>query len=311
MAPPTAITQHTPPWFFTTHKGSQFSFKEHASGTHERRSLALTSNTQEKTYSLMIYRFIALCLMLSTVSCVPYRDLILFRKGESTLPEIQPTTVSKNTDVAIQPNDALSITVSCLDPQLAAPFNLIDTRTSTVIVADSPLASFLVDSNGDINYPVLGKIQATKKTIAQLRDTLTAKLRPYIKDPSINIRRVNFKITVLGEVTKAGSFSVPSERITILEAIGLAGDFTSYSDRQRVLVVREENGKVISVKIDLQTPDFFNSPFYFLHPNDVVYIDPKKGKTGTVNDPASKFVSWGSAAFSAIAAIATAILLLR
>jgi polysaccharide biosynthesis/export protein len=258
----------------------------------------------------MIYRFFALFLMLSTTSCIPYKDLILFRKGESSLPEIQPTTVSKNTDVAIQPNDALSITVSCLDPQLAAPFNLVDARTSSQIAADSPLASFLVDSNGDISYPVLGKIQVTKKTIAQLRDSLVIKLRPYIKEPSINIRRVNFKITVLGEVTKAGAFNVPSERITILEAIGLAGDFTSYSDRQRVLVVREENGKVTSVKVDLQTPDFFNSPYYFLHPNDVVYIDPKKGKKGVVNDPANKYVSWGSAAFSAVAAVATAILLL-
>jgi polysaccharide biosynthesis/export protein len=267
-------------------------------------------NIQRKLNILMIYRFIALCLMLSTTSCIPYRDLILFRKGESSLPEIQPTTVARNTDVAIQPNDALSITVSCLDPQLAAPFNLVDARTSSQVAADSPLASFLVDSNGEINYPVLGKIQVTKKTIAQLSELLTTKLKPYIKEPSINIRRVNFKITVLGEVTKAGSFSVPSERITILEAIGLAGDFTSYSDRQRVLVVREENGKVTSVKVDLQTPDFFNSPYYFLHPNDVVYIDPKKGKTGNINDPANKYVSWGSAVFSGIAAIATVVLLL-
>ena len=259
----------------------------------------------------MIYRFIALCLLLSTTSCIPYKDLVLFRKGNASLPELQPTSVAKNTDVAIQPNDALSITVSCLDPQLAAPFNLVDARVNGQIAADSPLASFLVDGNGDINYPVLGKIQATKKTIAQLRDELIAKLKPYIKEPSINIRRVNFKITVLGEVTKAGSFSVPSERITILEAIGLAGDFTSYSDRQRVLVVREENGKVTSTKVDLQTSDFFTSPYYFLHPNDVIYVDPKKGKTGNVNDPASKYVSWGAAAFSAIAAVATAILLLK
>jgi polysaccharide biosynthesis/export protein len=259
----------------------------------------------------MIYRFIVLCFIISTTSCIPYRDLVLFRKSESSLPEIQPTTVARNADVAIQPNDALSITVSCLDPQLAAPFNLIDARNSSQIAADSPLASFLVDGNGDISYPVLGKIQVAKKTITQLRDSLIIKLRPYIKEPSINIRRVNFKITVLGEVTKAGSFSIPSERITILEAIGLAGDFTPYSDRQRVLVVREEYGKVTSVKIDLQTSDFFNSPYYFLHPNDVVYVDPKKGKTGVVNDPANKYVSWGAAAFSAIAAVATAILLLR
>lgn len=259
----------------------------------------------------MIYRLLLFCVVFSITSCIPYKDLILFRKTENALPDMQPTIVSKNGDLMIQPNDALSITVNCLDPELTAPFNLIDRRNGGQVLADSPLASFLVDSNGDINYPVLGKIQAAKKTIAQLRDTLIAKLRPYIKEPSINIRRVNFHITVLGEVAKAGTYNVSSERITVLEAIGMAGDFTSYSDRQRVLVLREENGKVTSAKIDLQTSDFFNSPYYFLHQNDVVYVDPKKNKKGTVNDPANKYISWGSAGISTIAAIVTVIALLK
>ena len=259
----------------------------------------------------MIYKFITLLILISTSSCIPYKDLILFRKGEEPLKELQMTSVNKNIDVPIQPNDALSITVSCLDPQLAIPFNLLDSRTVGQIQSESPLASFLVDSNGDINYPVLGKIAASKKTIAQLRDLLLEKLKPYIKEPSINIRRVNFKITVLGEVARAGAFTIHSERVTILEAIGLAGDFTSYSDRQRVLVVREENGKISSMKIDLQTPDFFTSPYYFLHPNDVVYVDPKKSKKGTVSDPANKYISWSSAGLSAISVIATVIILLK
>ncbi len=242
---------------------------------------------------------------------MPYKDLVLFRKGEMPLPDILPFNLSKNTDLTIQPNDALSITVTSLEPQLAAPFNLVDMRIAGQIPIESPLSSFLVDSNGDISYPVLGKIPASKKTIVQLRELLIEKLKPYIKEPSINIRRVNFKVTVLGEVVKAGVFTISSERITILEAIGLAGDFTPYSNRQRIMVVREENGKVTSMKIDLQTTDFFNSPFYFLHPNDVIYVDPKKSKKGNINDPASKFISWGSAGFSAISAIATAILLLR
>jgi polysaccharide biosynthesis/export protein len=259
----------------------------------------------------MIYRLIILCIIFSTTSCVPYKDLILFRKGEKPLTELPATSVNKNIDVPIQPNDALSITVSCLDPQLAVPFNLVDMRVSGQVQPESPLASFLVDSNGDISYPVLGKISTSKKTMAQLRDLLVEKLKPYIKEPSINIRRVNFKITVLGEVAKAGIFTIHSERVTVLEAIGLAGDFTSYSDRQRVMVVREENGKVNSVKIDLQTPDFFTSPYYYLHPNDVVYVDPKKSKRETVSDPANKFVTWTSAGLSAVSAIVTVLILLK
>ena len=259
----------------------------------------------------MNYRLIFLGLLLSISSCIPYKDLVLFRQTEAPLPDIAPTVVSKNVDLAIQPNDALSITVNSLDPTLAEPFNLTDRRNGGQVQAESPLGSFLVDSNGDIHYPVLGKIQAAKKTISQLRDTLIYRLKPYIKDPSVNIRRVNFHITVLGEVTKAGTYNISSERVTLLEAIGMAGDFTSYSDRQRVLVVREENGKVTSAKINLQTSDFFTSPYYFLHQNDVVYVDPKKGKKGTLNDPASKYLNWSAVGLSAVSAIVTIIFLSR
>jgi polysaccharide biosynthesis/export protein len=255
--------------------------------------------------------FLLFAFLLSVCSCVPYKDMVLFRKNDKPAPEIAPTTVAKNADWMILPNDALSITVACLDPSVAEPFNLVDKRNSAQPTADSPLTSYLVDANGDINFPILGKIQVAKRTIPQLRDTLLAKLKPYIKDPSVLIRRVNFHVTVMGEVAKAGTFTVTSERVTILEAIGMAGDFTSYSDRQRVMVVREENGKVTTAKIDLQSTEFFTSPYYFLHQNDVVYVDPKKHKTGNVNDPANKYITWGTATFSAVAAVATVFLLLN
>jgi polysaccharide biosynthesis/export protein len=251
------------------------------------------------------------CFLFSVTSCIPYKDLVLFRKDEAPLQDMQPISTPKTFDLAIQPNDALSITVSSLDPQLAVPFNLLDMRSAGLIQNNSPFISFLVDTNGEIDYPVLGKLQVAKLTIPQLRDTLVKKIKPYIKEPSINIKRVNFKITVIGEVVKPGSFEVSSERITVLEALGLAGDLTPHSDRQRIMVVREENGKVITRKLDLQSPDFFNSPFYYLHQNDVVYVDPKKSKKGAVTDRANKFVNWGSAGVSAIAAVLTVILLLK
>jgi polysaccharide biosynthesis/export protein len=259
----------------------------------------------------MIYRILIFCSLLSATSCIPYKDLILFRKDEKALPDIPSINSYKNLDLPIQPNDALSITVSCLDPQLAVPFNLVDMRSGGNIQSNSPLLSFLVDSNGEIDYPVLGKIQVAKLTIPQLRDVLTKKLQSYIKEPSLNIRRVNFKVTVLGEVVKPGSFEVVSERITILEALGLAGDMTPHSDRQRIMVVREENGKITTRKIDLQSPDFFNSPFYYLHQNDVVYVDPKKTKKGNVNDPANKYLNWITAGFSSIAALLSIVAILK
>ena len=196
----------------------------------------------------------------------------MFRRAETPLPEIPPLSSLNKTDLTIQPDDALSITVSCYDPLLAIPFNLTDPRVAGNSLPNSPLISYLVDSRGEIDFPVLGKMQVGKKTITQIRDTLIKRIKPYIKEPSVNIRRVNFRITVEGEVARAGSFNVPSERITILEALGLAGDLTPYSDRQRIMVIREENGKMVFGRIDLQSTDFFTSPYYYLHQNDVVLV---------------------------------------
>jgi polysaccharide biosynthesis/export protein len=259
----------------------------------------------------MIQRITLFCLLLSATSCVTYKDLILFRKTETSLPEIPPLSTPKNIDLVIQPDDALSINVSCIDPQLAVPFNLVDMRTAGYIQPGSPMVSFLVDNKGFIDFPVIGRINVANKTIPQLHDTLVNRIKPYIKEPSINIRRVNFRVTVLGEVLKPGSYNINSERITLLEAIGLAGDLTPYSDRQKIMVVREENGKTTFGKIDLQSTDFFSSPYFFLHQNDVVYIDPKKSKKSTVNDPASKYLSWASAGLSAASAIITVLVLYK
>ena len=259
----------------------------------------------------MIQRILFSVLLFSLSSCTTYKDLVLFRKSETPLPEIAPLSALSKIDLTIQPDDALSITVNCYDPQLAAPFNLIDSRNSGNTQANSALVSYLVDGTGSIEFPVLGKIQVAKKTIAQVRDTLYKKIKPYIKDPTINIRRVNFRITVLGEVSKPTSFNVLSERITILEALGLAGDLTPYSDRERVMVIREENGKMVFGRVDLQSTDFFTSPYYYLHQNDVVYVDPKKNKKATVSDNASKYVSWGTAVLSAISTIVTILVLVK
>lgn len=244
-------------------------------------------------------------------SCIPYKDLVLFRKDEKPLPNMPATTLSTNPNFIIQPNDALAITVSCIDPTLAAPFNLVDARNSSNVPAESPFASFLVDSNGDIDYPVLGKIQVAKMTIPQLKENLVKRLKTYIKDPTVNIRRVNFRITVLGEVAKPGSFIINSERVTVLEALGLAGDMTPYSDRRRVMVVREQNGKTTFEKLDLQSADFFKSPYYFLQQNDVVYIDPTKNKRGAVVERADKYVNWWSAGLSAISTVVTVLIFLK
>ena len=259
----------------------------------------------------MLKQIFIFAFLLSITSCIPYKDLVLFRRSEKPLPNIDPLSTLSKYDQTIQPDDALSITVSCYDAALAAPFNLIDPRQAGNMPTNSPLASYLVDSKGDIEFPVLGRIHVGRKTIIEIRDTLYKKIKPYIKEPSINIRRINFRITVLGEVARPGSFNINSERITVLEALGLAGDMTPYSDRQRVMVQRDENGKVIFGRVDLQSTDFFTSPFYLLHQNDVIYVDPKKNKKATVVDPASKYLTLGTAVLSALSTIVAIFALTR
>ena len=259
----------------------------------------------------MLKQIFLFAFLLSITSCIPYKDLVLFRRSEKPLPNIDPLSTLSKYDQTIQPDDALSITVSCYDAALAAPFNLIDPRQAGNMPTNSPLASYLVDSKGDIEFPVLGRIHVGRKTIIEIRDTLYKKIKPYIKEPSINIRRINFRITVLGEVARPGSFNINSERITVLEALGLAGDMTPYSDRQRVMVQRDENGKVIFGRVDLQSTDFFTSPFYLLHQNDVIYVDPKKNKKATVVDPAAKYLTLGTAVLSALSTIVAIFALTR
>lgn len=237
--------------------------------------------------------------------------MVLFRSDKNAIPNIDPLSSLAKPDLTIQPNDILTIVVSCYDPALAIPFNMIDIKQSANVDPNSPLTGYLVDNNGAIEFPVLGRLQVAKKTIGQLRDTLVKKIKPYIKDPVVNIRRVNFRVTVLGEVAQPGSFHIPSERITLLEALGRAGDMTPHSDRQRVTIVREENGKMTFGRVNLQSSDFFTSPYYYLRQNDVVYIDPKKSKRASVNEPGDKYVSWGTAVFSAISTIVTVLILLK
>jgi polysaccharide biosynthesis/export protein len=251
---------------------------------------------------------ILLLIIISITSCTPYKDMVLFRRAETPLTDLQPLSNYAKPELTIQNDDALYIVVSCYcKPELIAPFNLVNPIVASNVQASSPVASFLVDNKGEIDFPVLGKLQVARKTIAQVKDTLYKKIKPYITDPSltINIRRVNFRITVMGEVNKAGTFNINSERVTLLEALGMAGDLTAYSDRERITIIREVNGKTTYGKVNMQTSDFISSPYFYLYQNDVVYVDPKKSKRAVVQEPADKYLARGSAILAGISTFVT------
>ncbi|NEM97599.1 polysaccharide biosynthesis/export family protein [Pontibacter burrus] len=213
--------------------------------------------------------FIIFLLFIS--SCGPTRNLAYFSDLEeqtSYSEEIKNLTVSK-----IQSNDLLSITVSSESPESDAQFN-----RGMLAANDSKLEGYLVNEAGYIDFPVLGSIKLAGLTKQEAKEKLTAALQQYLKAPVVSIRNMNFRVTVIGEVNRPSTFTVPAEKISILEALGMAGDMTPFGKRENVIVMREEAGTRTMVRLNLNKKDVLNSPYFYLQQNDVVYVEPDKMK---------------------------------
>jgi polysaccharide export outer membrane protein len=184
----------------------------------------------------------------------------------------------------IGPNDLLSITVNSLNPTASAVFNApnITYSNNTTNITGGPVqaSGYLVDADGNIQFPILGTIKAAGLTENALRSQIIKGIldKKLLVDPIVAIRHLNFRVTVLGEVGNPTVINVPSEKITLLEALGLAGDVTIYGRKENVLVIREEGGQKLIKRINLNTSEIFNSPYYYLRSNDIVYVEPNKAK---------------------------------
>lgn len=212
-------------------------------------------------------------------SCASSRKLVYFNEiKDTTFLGIRPVE-----EIRIVPNDILSISISSLSPEASALFNpdaTMLTRATTITGANTERGGYLVDPEGFVQLPVLGKIKAAGLTKDQLKDAITQPIleKKLLKDPLVEIRFLNYEVTVLGEVGKPTVITVPSEKISLLKAIGLAGDLTIHGKRNNILLIREEDGNRITHRVDLTQPDFLTSPYYYLQPNDVVYVQPNKAK---------------------------------
>lgn len=217
---------------------------------------------------------ISLVLLISMGSCVAKKEMLYLQDSEGV------TAIENIVKVEpkMQQGDILAINVSAIDAEAALPFNLYETPIIGNTVASAKPLTYLVDSNGEINFPVLGKIKAEGHTNKEMTNNLTEALAVYIKNPIVNIRLTNFKVTVLGEVNAPGTYPVPNERISILEAIGLAGDLTIQGKRKTVVLIREQGGKRTFVDIDLTSKEMLNSPYFYLAQNDVLIVEPNKSK---------------------------------
>lgn len=224
--------------------------------------------------------FLSLLLVFSLMGCTSYRNVPYLQNPEVVNDFLENLPLY---DARIMPKDLLVITVNATDPLVAAPFNLIvqTSITTSVFATSQPsLQQYLVDNDGMINFPVLGRLKVGNMTKREVEEMIREKLRPYItEEPIVTVRMANYKISVLGEVAKPGTFTISNEKVNILEALSMAGDMTIYGVRDDVKLIREdEDGKREIIKLNLTNAAIVTSPYYYLKQNDIVYVKPNKMK---------------------------------
>jgi len=222
------------------------------------------------------------------------------------------------TEPVIQKNDPLSITIFSDDPRASAYYNLppISTVNNTAtspeggISASSAVGgsmgpSYLVDQDGKIQMPGLGRITVAGLTREQIDSVIVSQLQGKLQNPYVIVRNNSFKVTLVGEVTKPGQFTIPNEKITLLEAIALAGDLTPFARRDNVLVMREINGERSWQRLNLKDPNVIGSPYYFLQPNDLIVVEPNKSKAAASDQVVVRNISLAVSLISVISVIVT------
>ena len=203
--------------------------------------------------------------------------------------------INNKVDAKIQPDDLLSITVTSLSPEANVLFNrgalpsigseFSSGGGSTAYARSGSFnESYLVDGDGEIDFPIIGKLSVGGLSRNQAKEMLTKRLEEYLKEPIVFIRFLNFRISVIGEVARPSTFTVPTERINILEALGMAGDMTPYGKRESVLVMREEGGIRTITRLNMNSKEVINSPYFYLQQNDVIYVEPDKALRGQVSN---------------------------
>ncbi|MFV8465664.1 polysaccharide biosynthesis/export family protein [Flavobacterium sp. LB1P62] len=209
-------------------------------------------------------------------SCASKKDIVYYQNIDI----LQKQEKGTSYEIKIQPDDLLMIIVSAEDPEIAAPFNLNTVSVVSVDKQDTPgLQSaqlYLVDTMGNINFPILGKLKISGMTRSEVLEMLCKKISTYIKNPMVNLRVMNFKVSLQGEVNSPGTYTVVSERLTLIEALSMAKDLTIYGKRHNILIIREIDGVKSYNRVDITKAEFINSPFYYLSQNDVVYVEPNK-----------------------------------
>ncbi len=231
-------------------------------------------------------------------SCVPFESLVNF-SSSAQIPE-GPQSISNFDPLLIQYEDQIEVVLTSSNGNALKPFTKKGASEEEFAGVSNDL--FKVDEEGNINFPSLGSIKVKGMTCREVEGIIQDRLKDFFQSaPTVDVHITNFKISVTGEVRRPGSIKVENEKISVLEAINLAGDFTDYARRDSVIIIREMDGYRHFKSLDFNSYEVFNDPDYYLKQNDVVYVQTSKLKLYAVRDPATKYLPWVTAVVSVAA----------
>ena len=224
-------------------------------------------------------RFFVLIMMLGILSsCVTQKDVEYIQDKNH---DVKKFNEVEKTDYKLKPSDELYIQISSLDDAAANVFSNTGQQLMSVGTIEPYGASFLshtIDKEGFLILPVIGKLLVKDKTISEVTDMLKESLANILSQPVISVKLVNRFVSILGEVRTPGHFPYTQDKLTVFDALGLAGDMTDFANRRQVILIRNENGENSRINLDLSRSDIFTSEYYFLRPNDIVYVKPLRKK---------------------------------
>jgi polysaccharide export outer membrane protein len=238
-------------------------------------------------------------------SCVSTKNVTYFQ-NLSTEQKSVMESVAKFTEPIIQSDDILAISINTIDAQSSSTVN----QAGAVLGSGNnsgrePVNGYLVDKNGEVELSLIGKVKVAGLTTYDAKELIRKRASQDLKNPNVSVRFANFKISILGEVSRPAAYTVPNEKVSVLDALSLAGDLTIYGKRENILVIRDNNGKKEFGRLNLNSTDTFNSPFYYLKQNDVVYVEPNKSRVVSLNAATRTTVAVAISAISTIVLIIT------
>ena len=261
---------------------------------------------------MKIWNYMLMCVVVLCTSCASSKKVVYL---QDVVP-LKQQDIEQKYEVYVHNDDLLAIMVNSKNPELALPFNMpmvsYQLGSGSTNSACQRVLGYLVDGNGDIDFPILGKLHVAGLTRMQLTEMIKQRLieGDLIKDPIVTVQFLNYKVSVMVEVYRPGYFNISGDRITLLEGVSMAGALTIYGRRDRVAEIREKDGKRTILMHDLRSSDIFNSPCYYLQQNDIVYVEPNKAKAEQTDINQNKSLGVWFGAISALVSIASLIVTL-